>query len=212
MRYTRHSDCGSVALGYSNDKPMTPTLADPALMKRVRTGDPRAFRELYDRHSARAMGVAMAVTRNPRHAEEAVQDAFLDVWRARDRYDEARGSVSGWVMRIVRNRALDVVRRAAARERPWEPIEQCELADTAADPPEITARREERRTVRAAVRALPQEQATALGMAYFGGLTQVEVADALGVPLGTVKSRMRLGLGRLSRELPAADGPALATA
>jgi RNA polymerase sigma-70 factor (ECF subfamily) len=211
------SDCGYGIVGYEHSTPVSlplvsaPPISDSDLMRRVQAGDPRAFRALYDRHVARALGAATAITRNGRNAEDAVQDAFLDLWRSRAVYEPGRGSVAGWLLTIVRNRALDVVRRVAARERPWDQLDDHELPDRGLEPVEAAAaRREDVLTVRAALRALPHEQATALGLAYFAGLSQTEIATRLDVPLGTIKSRMRLGMGRLARELeaPVAAEPA----
>ena len=185
---------------------MTPLLLDDdALMRRVQADDAEAFGVLYDRQAARALGVANSVTRNHSQAEDVVQEAFLAAWRFRAAYSPVRGSVGAWLMTIVRNRALDALRRAAAKEQPaqnvWE-LETVAAADESLE--DRAARQEERRAVRVALGQLPAEQATALGLAYFGGLTQAEIAQRLDVPLGTVKSRIRLGLRRLSAELGAA--------
>jgi RNA polymerase sigma-70 factor, ECF subfamily len=178
---------------------------DPELMLRVQVGDTGAFRALYDRHSAAAFGLALAMTRNRRLAEDAVQEAFLTVWRARASYDPERGSVGGWILTIARSRALDTLRRARRSERAWEPLDDHDVADDALEAPdEHASRGEERRAVRAAFAHLPADQATALGLAYFAGLTQAEIAQRLELPLGTVKGRIRLGLARLAGELSAA--------
>ena len=182
---------------------MTPLLLDDdALMRRVQADDADAFGMLYDRQATRALGVANSVTRNHSQAEDVVQEAFLAAWRFRAAYSPVRGSVAAWLMTIVRNRALDALRRAATREQPsvsvWE-LESIAAGDETLD--ERAARQDERRAVRVALAQLPSEQATALGLAYFGGLTQAEIAQRLEVPLGTVKSRIRLGLRRLAIEL-----------
>jgi RNA polymerase sigma-70 factor, ECF subfamily len=171
-------------------------LTDAALMRRVQARDPRAFEALYDRHAARALGVAAAVTRNRERAEDAVQEAFASAWRNCASYRPERGSVQGWLLAIVRNRSIDAMRRAS--ERTCEPIDSYDPPDAhleAAD--DGVARRDEARALHAALKDLPQEQAATLGMAYFGGFTQKEIAARHGVPLGTVKGRMRLGLRRL---------------
>jgi RNA polymerase sigma-70 factor (ECF subfamily) len=148
------------------------------------------------------MGVAFTVTRNQRHAEDAVQEAFLAAWRARAGYAAERGNLSGWLLTIVRNRAVDAVRRAATSERPWDQLSDHELADARTEALDaVVVRNEAGRAVHAAFTLLPAEQATALRLAYFAGLSQTEIAQRLGVPLGTIKSRMRLGLRRLSTEL-----------
>ena len=175
---------------------------DTALMHRVQAGDSEAFRALYDRHAARALVVATGVMRNRTSAEDVVQEAFLAAWRFRSAYVPARGSVASWLMTIVRNRAFDALRRAAIREQPAHNLGELETLAAADEPlEERAARHDEGREVRVALRRLPFEQASALGLAYFGGLTQAEIAQRLGVPVGTVKSRVRLGLRRLSAEL-----------
>jgi RNA polymerase sigma-70 factor (ECF subfamily) len=110
--------------------------------------------------------------------------------------------VAGWLLTIVRNRALDVARRRARHDGPWAELAEVDMADPGAE--EIgdqAARREQRRAVRAALTSLPADQATVLGLAYYGGLTHAEIATRLDVPLGTVKSRTRLGMNRLAAEL-----------
>jgi RNA polymerase sigma-70 factor (ECF subfamily) len=177
---------------------------DSDLMLRVQAEDDEAFRVLYERHASTAFGIALAITRNQRLAEEAVQESFLTVWRSRARYEATRGSVASWLLTIARSRALDALRRVSRHDRPWEPLDDLELADPRVESPEVhAARLEDRRAIRAAFAALPSEQATALALAYFGELSHAEIAGHLGVPLGTVKSRIRLGLRRLSVELTA---------
>jgi RNA polymerase sigma-70 factor (ECF subfamily) len=175
---------------------------DAACMRRVQAGDSDAFRALYDRHAGRALAVATGVMRNRTQAEDVVQEAFLAAWRFRAAYTPSRGSVASWLMTIVRNRALDALRRAAIREQPAHNLGELDTLAAGDEPlEEHAARHDERREVRVALRRLPLEQASALGLAYFGGLTQAEIAQQLDVPLGTVKSRVRLGLRRLSTEL-----------
>jgi RNA polymerase sigma-70 factor (ECF subfamily) len=176
--------------------------SDDALMRRVKHDDTDAFRVIYERNAASAYGAALAITRSSRLAEEAVQEAFLTLWRARASYSPKRGSVTGWLLTIVRSRALDAMRRAVRRERPWEPLDEHDVADAAlvgAD--EQALRHEERRVVRAAITQLPVEQAIVVGLAYYAGLSQREIAAHLNVPLGTVKGRTRLAFRRLSTQL-----------
>jgi RNA polymerase sigma-70 factor (ECF subfamily) len=184
--------------------------SDAELMERVQADDANAFRLLYDRHVQSAFGVAYAVTRSSRQAEDAVQEAFLSLWRARTAYHPTRGSVAGWLLTIVRNRALDVARRRAKHDGPWAELAELDMPDPHAEElGDQAARHEQRRAVRAALTALPTDQATVLGLAYYSGLTQAEIATRLDVPLGTVKSRTRLGMNRLAAELePFAHGQA----
>jgi RNA polymerase sigma-70 factor (ECF subfamily) len=180
--------------------PDHPTDAD--LMARVQADDDEAFRLLYERHASAAFGVALAVTRTRRLAEEAVQDAFLTVWRSRAAYEAARGSVAAWLLTITRSRALDALRRVSRHDRPWEPLDDHDVADPRVESlDDQAARGEDHRAIRAAITALPSEQATALALAYYGDLSHAEIAAHLDLPLGTVKGRIRLGLRRLSAEL-----------
>ena len=180
---------------------------DNALMRRVQAGDANAFRALYDRHAGRALALATGVMRNRTQAEDVVQEAFLAAWRFRAAYAPARGSVASWLMTIVRNRALDALRRNAIREQPAHDFGQLDTLPAGDEPLDDRAARDDQgRAVRVALRRLPLEQASALGLAYFGGLTQAEIAQRLDVPLGTVKSRVRLGLRRLAGELGLAMG------
>jgi RNA polymerase sigma-70 factor (ECF subfamily) len=179
-----------------------PLLSDAELMRRVQSGDAEAFRALYGRHAAPGYRAALAMTHSRRVAEDVVQEAFLTVWRSRAAYDPERGSVGGWLLTIVRSRALDAMRQTLRRDRPWEQLSEHDIADPRAEGlDERAARKEIGHAVRAAVGRLPAEQATVLGLAYYAGLTQIEIAQHLGVPLGTVKGRIRLALRRLSTEL-----------
>lgn len=171
-------------------------------MRRVQAADPEAFSLLYDRLAPSALALADAITRDRRQAEDVAQEAFVSAWRNRDVFDPARGSVRTWLLAIVRHRALDALRRRASREGPWEQLEDHDLADPSAADPSIEAGRgDDARSVRRALRALPPEQAVVLTLAYFAGLTQVEIAARVGLPLGTVKGRARAGLHRLAGEL-----------
>jgi RNA polymerase sigma-70 factor (ECF subfamily) len=179
-----------------------PLLSDAELMRRVQSGDAEAFRALYGRHAAPGYRAALGMTHSRRVAEDVVQEAFLTVWRSRAAYDPERGSVGGWLLTIVRSRALDAMRQTLRRDRPWEQLSEHDIADPRAEGlDERAARKEIGHAVRAAVGRLPAEQATVLGLAYYAGLTQIEIAQHLGVPLGTVKGRIRLALRRLSTEL-----------
>jgi RNA polymerase sigma-70 factor (ECF subfamily) len=176
--------------------------SDDDLMRRVQQDDTEAFRLLYQRNAQAAYGVAVSITRNQRMAEDTVQETFLTVWRVRADYRPDRGSAAAWLLTIARSRALDALRRTGRRDRPWEPLDDHDVADPqleAAD--EGAVRREQRRFVRQALTQLPAEQATVLGLVYYVGLSQREIAAHLDVPLGTVKGRIRLGLRRLSNEL-----------
>jgi len=173
-------------------------LADEDLMALVPEGHARAFEVVFDRHAGPAFSLAYRICGRRAMAEEVVQEAFLSLWRSGARYDRTRGSVRSWVLGVVRNRAIDALRRHVARDAR-------DVADEAfaarLPAPELTevqaARREESRAVRAALGRLPPEQRQVIELAYFGGFTHSEIADMLGAPVGTVKGRMRLGLTKM---------------
>jgi RNA polymerase sigma factor (sigma-70 family) len=168
-------------------------LTDEALVALIARGDDLALAELYRRLSSRAYGLAFRIVRDDALAQDAVQEAFLGVWRAADRFSAERAKPSTWVLTLVHRRAVDVVRREQRRRA--EPLDpDVEPSGERVDEAEHITRRE---TVRNALRQLPAEQREAIELAYFGGYTQSELADRLGQPLGTIKSRMFTGLARL---------------
>ena len=169
-------------------------LSDEALVALVARSDDGALAELYDRHGRVAYGLALRILRDASLAEDAVQDAFLGVWRTAARFLPERGKASTWIMTIVHRRAVDLVRREERRRT--EPVDAAEEA-TGDATDEMALLSVERERVRTALRALPGAQREALELAYFGGFTQSELADRLGEPLGTIKSRMFNGLTRL---------------
>jgi len=173
-------------------------LADEDLMQLVRRGDARAFEVVYDRHAAAAFSLAYRMVGARNAAEDVTQEAFLSLWRSGARYDRARGSVRTWILGIVHHRAIDALRRSLVHERrrasdesEVERLEARELTGVEA------ARREEAVAVREAIGTLPAEQSRVIELAYFGGFTHTEIAEMLETPVGTVKGRMRLGLGKL---------------
>jgi RNA polymerase sigma-70 factor (ECF subfamily) len=177
-------------------------LADEEVMQLVRTGDPRAFELLYDRHGGAAFSLAYRMVGKQAPAEDVVQEAFLSIWRSRQRYDKTRGSVRTWVLGIVHNRAVDGLRRSTVHDRRRETLDIVEERHEARERTDVeVARREEARSVRGALNTLPDEQRQTIELAYFGGFTQNEIAKLLEEPLGTVKGRMRLGLDKMRRQL-----------
>lgn len=187
-------------------------LADEDLMTLVERKDADAFAVLYDRHGGAAYSLAHRIVGDSGIAEDVTQEAFLSVWRSGARFDAARGSVRSWTLGIVRNRAIDALRRASG------PAPKLDLDDDAAlearPSDELTdseaIRRDTSRRVQGALRELPAEQSEVIGLAYFGGFTHSEIADMLGMPLGTVKGRMRLGLEKIRvtlAERMGAEGP-----
>jgi RNA polymerase sigma-70 factor (ECF subfamily) len=177
-------------------------LADEELMQLVRQGDPRAFETVYDRHGGAAFSLAYRMVGNRAVAEDVSQEAFVSIWRSRLRYQPERGSVRTWVLGIVHHRAIDALRRNAVHDRRRASAEGIEERFEAPQQTDVeVARREEAKTVRAAIGELPEEQVRVIELAYFGGFSHSEIADQLEMPIGTVKGRMRLGLDKLRRSL-----------
>ncbi len=177
---------------------------DEALLALAAREDEAALAALYDRYSRVAYGLALRIVRDPALAEDAVQEAFLTVWRTAAGFRSDRAKPSTWILTLVHRRAVDVVRREERRRAaPLEGNEEPDGHGLATDEEiELTDRR---RLVQEALRQLPDEQREALELAYYGGLTQSELAERLSVPLGTIKSRMFTGLRRL-RDLLAEAG------
>ena len=171
--------------------------SDEQVLEAVGRGDDDALGVLYDRFGRLAFRLAFRILRDRALAEDAVQEAFLAVWRSADAYKRERAKPSTWILTVVHRRAVDLVRREQSRR--GEPLE---VAPEPSVGPvdEDAVLRDRRAAVQAALTQLPGDQRQALELAYYGGLTQSELAERLGVPLGTVKSRMFAGLGRL-REL-----------
>ncbi len=173
---------------------------DEQLIQRIARRDPDAVRALYARHGRMVYGVAAAILGTGPEAEEVTQDVFLRAWEKADSYRQEKARVVTWLARIARNRAIDVLRQGGARSAKLvEGGDSLDLlADPAApDPGESAQIAWQRRTVRAAVAGLPPEQRLALSLAFLGGLTHREIAERLGEPLGTVKTRIRDALRRL---------------
>ena len=174
-------------------------LSDEALVALVARGDEDALAELYDRIGRIGYGLALRVLRDERHAEDAVQEAFLQVWRSAATFRAERAKASTWILTLVHRRAVDLVRREERRQA--DPLTDDSAAGIAPEETDEAAwLRFERERVQAALKQLPDVQREALELAYYGGFSQSELADRLGVPLGTIKSRMFAGLARL-REL-----------
>jgi RNA polymerase sigma factor (sigma-70 family) len=173
-------------------------LSDEALLSLVASSDDAALGELYDRFGGVAYGLALRILRDESLAQDAVQEAFLGVWRTADRFLAERAAARTWILTLVHRRAVDLVRREDRRR--GEPLEAAPEPAARETVDEEAAVRFQRRVVQEALRQLTPEQREALELGYFGGLTQSELAEQLGQPLGTVKSRMFAGLGRL-REL-----------
>jgi RNA polymerase sigma-70 factor (ECF subfamily) len=177
---------------------------DEALLALAAREDEQALAELYDRYGRVAYGLALRIVRDPALAEDAVQEAFLTLWRTAGSFRSDKAKPSTWILTLVHRRAVDVVRREERRRAaPLEGTEEPDERSLAAD--EEIELNDRRRLVQEALRQLPDEQREALELAYYGGLTQSELAERLSVPLGTIKSRMFTGLRRL-RDLLAEAG------
>jgi RNA polymerase sigma-70 factor (ECF subfamily) len=178
-------------------------LADEDLMPLIARQDPLAFEVFYDRHAGAAYSLAYRIVGSRTAAEDVTQEALISIWRSGARYDRARGSVRGWTLGIVRNRAIDMLRKESGRspklaiggDELLERRASDELTDTEA------ARRETAREVRGAIKELPEDQSRVIELAYYGGFSHSEIAEMLNEPLGTVKGRMRLGMDKIRATL-----------
>lgn len=178
--------------------------SDEALVLLIRGRDAHAFETLYRRYADLVYSVAMRVLADPALAEDVAQEVFLRVWRAPASFDVGRGRFATWIVSVTRNRAVDEVRmrgRRRLREVGTSTLADDPPDEQATDPALAAALSGERRAVLEALRTLPAEQRATLELAYFGGLTQQEIAQLLGQPLGTVKTRTRLAMKKLRQAL-----------
>jgi RNA polymerase sigma-70 factor (ECF subfamily) len=175
---------------------------DHVLVEALASRDLSALSDLYDRYGRVAFTLAYRIVGEPESAEDVVQDAFLAAWRGAGTFRRERGNARSWLLSIVHHRAVDLLRRRTAF-RP-APLEEATDAPADTDTAEEATRNLEHRTVRDALGALPEAQRRTIELAYFGGYTQSELAELMGVPLGTVKGRMRIGLQKMRRVLGAA--------
>jgi RNA polymerase sigma-70 factor (ECF subfamily) len=174
---------------------------DEVLLERLVAGvDEDALSELYDRYQGSMYGLAIRITGDAQMAQDAVQEAFVGVWRNAARYTETRASVRTWMMSITHHRAIDLLRR----RRPSSPLPETETVGERFRTPDVwpeVARAADAEAVRQALSTLPDAQRETIELAYFEGLTQVEIAERTQAPLGTIKSRVRLGLLQMRRLL-----------
>jgi RNA polymerase sigma-70 factor (ECF subfamily) len=177
------------------------TTDDALLLRRVAAGETDALRALYDRYGSVLFGLAYRTLRDRQLAEDCVQDVFVTAWRSAGRYDPRRASVTTWLFTILRNKTVDALRRRS--RRPIDPLPERWPDDEAPDAAEVVASNDQGERVACALAELPPSQLEAISLAYFEGLTQAEIAARLGVPLGTVKGRLRLALDRLRALAPA---------
>lgn len=171
-------------------------------LARTATGDEVAFGSLYDETNVLVYSLAVRILGNEEDAEEVTLDVYNQVWRIAKTFTPERGSVTAWLLTLARTRSLDKLRARSSRQRNVEPIpEQFDPPSGISTPEEQTAHSEQRRLVMQALSQLPEEQRKPLELAYFQGLSHSELADALGEPLGTIKTRIRLGMMKLRESL-----------
>jgi RNA polymerase sigma-70 factor, ECF subfamily len=171
-------------------------------MQLVDDGDARAFEAIFDRHASAAFSLAYRMCGRRTVAEDVVQETFVSLWRSGARYDRARGSVRSWILGVVHNRAIDVFRRQSVRD--GRDVHDDTIAERIAAgerTEEEVERREDARVIRGALDQLPDEQRKVIELGYFGGFSHSQIAEMLGLPAGTVKGRMRLGLTKMRLSL-----------
>ena len=179
-------------------------VSDLELHRRLSAGDREAFDELYRRYGASAHGLALRVTAQDALAQEVVQDAYLALWRAPEAYDPARGAFRTFFLSLVHHRAVDAVRREerlrkrTERASNLEPVRGEDVAEDVVEGAWLGVRRKE---VREALTTIPPEQRQVIELAYFGGYTQTRIAEELGIPVGTVKTRTLAAMRKLRRAL-----------
>ena len=172
-------------------------LADEDLISLIERGDAEAFAALYDRHSRAGYSLAYRMMGERQAAEDVVQEVFIKVWRRAGDYKPGRGSARTWILSMVHNRGIDLLRSQASRRRTQDRVEAQAPRSQPSEAFAETWRNSQREQVREALDTLPAEQLKILELAYFSGYTHVEIAQLLGLPLGTVKGRMRLGLKKI---------------
>jgi len=185
----------------TSDEETYKALEDQALMERLTYQDLTAFRTLYNRYSSLVYSASLRVLRDASLAEDMVQEIFLRIWRKPESYVATRGKFATWLTSVTRNRAVDAIRSRNRRYRheTASPEEQeWDVPGDQRDDPALTAEMsDQRRMILKALSGLPAEQRKVIELAYFGGLTQQEISEKLDQPLGTVKTRIRLGMQKL---------------
>jgi len=186
-------------------QPNRVALSDAELMEAVAAGSADALGELYDRYSVRAFRVAWSVCHDQCAAEDAVQEAFVSIFKSRMNYRSQRGTVAAWVLLVVLSRAIDVSRIRAKHSTRRASYDSLAVVPGPDDVVEKAGARIDAGCVRTALAALPDAQREAITLAYYGGLTHTEIAERLGLPFGTVKGRIRLGMDKLRIAFEAPD-------
>jgi RNA polymerase sigma-70 factor (ECF subfamily) len=173
-------------------------------VERAAAGDADALARLYDGTASLVYGLALRILRDSGGAEEITEDVYVQVWRQAARYDQARGSVVRWLLTVARSRAIDRLRAGASQREHHAPLEEAaHVLDTTPGPEHAATEGERRHVVRAALARLSFDQREAIELAYFSGMSHTEIASRLGAPLGTVKTRIRLGMEHLRASLGA---------
>lgn len=181
-----------------------PDRSDEQLVEEMAGGSTSALREMYERLGSLVYALSLRITRNEADAEEVLVDAFHQAWTQAGSYQPGRGKPAAWILAIARSRAIDRLRRRARqseKNRRFAEETATAPAPPATDPEEETIRRDEGATLRRALADLPKDQRWAIELAYFLGFSQSQIAERLGLPLGTIKTRMRLGLAKLREQL-----------
>lgn len=180
------------------------SMDDATLMNRIARGDERAFDRFYERHKSAVHGLALRMLSEPAAAEEATLDVFVQVWRNAATYDARRASARTWLLAIARHKAIDRLRRVQARPDQAGPLWDDAELDTLAAPGDIeeeVAGQQARQRVARALRELPEAQRQVLALAYYKGYAHGRIAQTLGVPLGTIKTRIRAAMRQLKAAL-----------
>ena len=185
---------------------MDPATPDQDLVARISEGESSALDELYHRHARSVYSLVLHIVRDPSTAEDVTQEVFLKLWRQSESYHPERGALSSWLLSVAHNRAIDVVRRRRLREEYRLPETQDVgdfVADGVIDPGDAAGLADMASIVRRALQQIPDAQRQAIEMAFFQGKTHVEISEELGEPLGTAKTRIRLGMRKLKSLLEA---------
>jgi RNA polymerase sigma-70 factor, ECF subfamily len=173
------------------------------IVERIKAGDESALADVYDEYSPLVFGLALRTTNDRGMAEDVTQDVFVNLWKRPERFDPERGSLRALLAAMTRNRAIDLIRSASATHRREENEGRLAAATATASVEDEALRTERSEAVRRALAELPEEQRAAIDLAYFAGHTYREVATLLGIPEGTAKSRLRIGMQRLASLLEA---------
>lgn len=188
-------------MGYPRAKIEKTNIADGELFSRIARLQVDALAALYDRHSAALYGLACKILKNETLAEDVLQELFVAIWQNSHKFDGKRGASIAWLMVMCRNRCIDKLRANATKRKYSEAIEESQFHqipdDVAKDPFEFAQHNDTQRIVQKALAQLPPEQREPIVLAYFEGLSQTEIAAGLNIPLGTIKTRMRLGMRKL---------------